>query len=66
MSSPDFAEKKMIYDKKYNSYVKNHKNASSADERRKLCVVIKNFTIDFEERSQAEKDRATFLTISFM
>lgn len=66
MSSPDFAEKKMIYDKKYNSYVKNLKNASSADERRKLSVVIKNFSIDFEERSRAEKDRATYLIISFM
>lgn len=56
----------MIYDKKYNSYVKNLKNASSADERRKLSVVIKNFSIDFEERSRAEKDRATYLIISFM
>lgn len=66
VNSPDFMEKKMFYDKNIRSYQEQFQNPSTTkDEKSKIAVVIKNLTIDSVERSNAETQRESFLSICF-
>lgn len=66
VNSPDFVDKKEKYDKNYKIYLEQYKNTEVNEEKRKLSFIIKNLTIDSQERKNAEMERETNLQLCFM